>query len=164
MEAGVGLELTGDYRDVTPWVFGTSEMAGKGNGRPPLPPRGGRFILPADEPRAGDRRKQLVESGPGRRVAFQRDWKGPHVFCSQRLESHLVIGTAFALLGRQRQLALPWQPGSIHFQLSPESPLTTAEPRKTCLKSESHEQKFPPGNCEGLKKNGVVMFPPCLVN
>lgn len=87
------------------------------------------------------------------------DWKGPHVFCSQRLESHLVTGTAFALLRRQRQLALPWQPGGIHFQLTPEFSIT-AERRKTCLKSESHEQKFTLGNCEGLKKGGWSCFLP----
>lgn len=77
------------------------------------------------------------------------------MFSSQKLQSHPVIVAAFTLLPRQKPLALPWQPGSTSFQLSPEFPITTAEPLKTCLASESHEQKITPGNCGGLNRRGA---------
>lgn len=99
--------------------------------------------------------------GGGRRST--ETGKGLTCFVLRGSTHILSSGTAFALPRRQRQLALPWQPGSLHFQLTPDFSVT-AEPRKTCLKSESHEQKFTPGNCEGPEKKGVVMFPPCLVN
>lgn len=98
MEAGVGRELTGDYRDVTPWVFGTSGMAGEGSGRLRVRPEGA--VSSHRQTSGGHHRRRLLESGPGRRPALHRDWKGPHVFCSQRLDSHLVIGNCFCLAAK----------------------------------------------------------------
>lgn len=78
----------------------------------------------------------------------------PRVLGSRRLKPHLVTAAAFAsLLLRQKPLALPWQPGSIHVPLAPGFSVTMAEPLKTCLETERHEQKMTPGH-RGERKAG----------
>jgi len=93
-----------------------------------------------------------------KKVGIKRDWKG--LVCFVLRGSNHILSAPWLLLPvrRQKQLALPWQPGSINFQFAPEFSITMAEPRKTYLGSESHEQKNHTRELLGAGKEGQSHF------